>query len=294
MSNIKLFEDKQVRAIWVESEQKWYWSVVDVCSVLTEQSTQRGASNYWAKLKERLNAEGSQLLTICQQLKMQAADGKFYATDALDTEGILRLVQSIPSKKAEPFKMWLAKVGYERLQEIENPELANARMKEIYRQKGYSDEWIEKRIRGIQVRDELTDEWNKRGIKQQKEYAILTAEISKATFGMTPSAYREYKGLDKTKENLRDHMDDMELIFTMLGEASTTRIARSINAQGLPQNTVAAIKGGKVAGDARRQLELETGQSVATKENYLEEAESQKRKKLKSEKVDLLDKNNDN
>ena len=287
MGNIKLFEDKKVRTVWSEAEQKWYFSVVDVCYVLAE-STAIDAGAYWRKLKQRLKAEGNESVTKCHELKMQASDGKFYVTDALDTQDILRLVQSIPSKKAEPFKMWLAKVGNERLEEIANPELANARMKEIYRQKGYSDEWIEKRIRGIQVRDELTDEWDKRGIKQKREYAILTAEISKAAFGMTPTAYKEFKGLGDTKENLRDHMDDMELIFTMLGEASTTRIAKSNNAQGLIQNTVAAIKGGRVAGDARRQLELETGQSVATNKNYLDETESQKRKKLKSEHRDLL------
>jgi len=293
MGNIKLFEEKQVRGVWDEAQQKWYFSIVDICGVLTEQSTQRGASNYWAKLKERLISEGSQLLTSCQQLKMQSIkDGKYYETDALDAEGILRLIQSIPSKKAEPFKLWLARVGYERLEEIENPELVNARVKEIYRQKGYSNEWIEKRIRGIQVRDELTDEWKKRGVKEGREYAILTAEISKATFGMTPSAYREYKGLGETNANLRDHMDDMELIFTMLGEASTTRIAKGTNAQGMAQNKVAAIKGGRVAGDAREQLELESGQSVSTQENYLDENESTKRKKLSVNKVKILDNDN--
>jgi len=289
MSNIKLFEDKQVRAVWNENEEKWYFSVVDICGVLTEQETQRGSSNYWAKLKERLKSEGSELLTNCQQLKMLAPDGKMRETDALDTEGILRLIQSIPSKKAEPFKMWLARVGYERLEEIENPELANARMKEIYKKKGYSDEWIEKRIRGIQVRDELTDEWKKRGVKEGIDYAILTAEISKATFGMTPSAYREFKGLEETNENLRDHMDDLELIFTMLGEASTTRIAKGINAQGMAQNTVAAIKGGRIAGEARRQLEIDSGQNVSTNENYLTETESEKSKQLKSERAMLLE-----
>ena len=239
MGNIKLFEDKQVRSVWDEKAQKWYFSVVDVVGILTEQQSRRGASNYWAKLKERIKAEGSELLTNCQQLKMQAPDGKMRETDALDTEGILRLIQSIPSKKAEPFKLWLARVGVERLEEIENPELATARIKEIYRKKGYSDEWIEKRVRGIQVRDQLTDEWQKRGIKDSLEYAILTAEISKATFGMTPSAYSRFKGLTP-KDNVRDHMTDMELIFTMLGEASTTQIAKGTNAQGLTENTVAA------------------------------------------------------
>jgi hypothetical protein len=211
---------------------------------------------------------------------MAGRDGKRRKILAANAEGLLRLIQSIPSKKAEPFKLWLARVGYERLEEIQNPELTNARMKAIYKQKGYSDEWIEKRIRGIQVRDELTDEWKKRGVKENREYAILTAEISKATFGMTPTAYREFKGLDETKENLRDHMDDLELIFTMLGEASTTRIAQGIDAKGFNSNKVAAIKGGKIAGDALKQLEIESGESVSTPENYLYEPEVAKRKKI--------------
>ncbi|MCL2797594.1 MAG: Bro-N domain-containing protein [Firmicutes bacterium] len=290
MSNIKLFEDKQVRAVWSEAEQKWYFSVVDVCGVLTEQPTQRGASNYWAKLKQRLEVEGSELLTNCQQLKMLAPDGKMRATDALNVKGIFRLIQSIPSPKAEPFKMWLAQVGSERLEEIENPEIANARIKEIYRQKGYSDAWIEKRIRGIQVRDELTDEWKKRGVKEEREYAILTAEISKATFGMTPSEYRVFKGMAKSKENLRDHMDDLELIFTMLGEVSTRRIAESSDAKGFWENKSAAQKGGSIAGDARRQLEIETGQRVSSKENYLTRPESEKRKVLSTNRVEMINK----
>jgi len=289
MSNIKLFEGKQVRAVWMEEEQKWYFSVVDVCGVLTNQPTQRGSTLYWGKLKQRLKEEGSELLTKCQQLKMQAADGKYYETDALDRKGILRLIQSVPSPKAEPFKMWLAQVGDERLEEIENPEIANARMKEIYRQKGYSDAWIEKRIRGIQVRDELTDEWKKRGVKENLEYSILTAEISKATFGMTPSEYRQYKGMGKSKENLRDHMDDLELIFTMLGEASTTRITEGTDAQGFWENKSAAVEGGKIAGDARRQLELKSGQRVSTPENYLTEPEKEKRKKLTAKRAEMID-----
>jgi hypothetical protein len=200
-------------------------------------------------------------------------------TDCANTETLFRLIQSIPSPKAEPFKLWLAKVGYARVEEIQNPELAQARMKELYKAKGYSDEWIEKRVRGIAVRQELTGEWAKRGVKEDREYAILTNEISKATFGKTVDEYKEFKGLKR--ENLRDHMDDLELIFTMLGEASTTKIARSRDTQGLPENKDAAQKGGKIAGDARRNLEIESGESVVSNENYLDAPEAQKRKRLK-------------
>ena len=199
---------------------------------------------------------------------MTAADGKQRMTDVADTEQLLRLIQSIPSPKAEPFKLWLAKVGFERLEEIENPELAAKRTREIYQQKGYSEEWIEKRLRGIAVRDELTDEWKKRGVKEQRDFAILTAEISKATFGMTPAEYKDFKALANPKENLRDHMTDLELIFTMLGEASTTEIAKKKDAKGFPANKQAAHAGGTIAGNARRELETESGQRVSSKENY--------------------------
>ena len=209
------------------------------------------------------------------QLKLLSADGKKYSTDCANTESLFRLIQSIPSKKAEPFKQWLAQVGYERVQEIEDPELAQKRMKELYRAKGYSGAWIEKRVRGIAIRDELTDEWQNRDVKYPVEYAILTAEISKATFGLTPSEYRELKGLDS--QNLRDHMVDLELIFTMLGEASTTEIARSKDAKGFQENKVAAKKGGKISGDARQELEKETGRSIVSNENYLEVPEKAKR-----------------
>lgn len=213
MSEISLFEEKQVRRAWNAEQEKWLFAIVDVVAILT-QSVDPGA--YWRKLKERLKKEGNETMTDCHGLKMTAADCKQRMTDVADTEALLRIIQSIPSPKAEPFKIWLAKVGYERLEEIENPELAAKRMREIYEQKGYSEEWIEKRLRGIAVRDELTDEWKKRGVKQGKEFAILTAEISKATFGMTPSEYKEFKALSNPKENLRDHMTDLELIFTML------------------------------------------------------------------------------
>ena len=222
-------------------------------------------------------------MTNCHGLKMTAADGKMRVTDVADAEQLFRLIQSIPSPNAEPFKRWLAKVGYERLEEIENPELAAKRMRELYKQKGYSDEWIEKRMRGIAVRDELTEEWKKRGVKEQKEYAILTAEISKATFGMTPAEYKSFKTLENPKDNLRDHMTDLELIFSMLGEASTTEIVRKKDAQGFIHNKKAALEGGAVAGNARRELEEKSGTKVSIRENYKELSEN-KRKALKKDK----------
>jgi len=276
MNEIILFEQKQVRREWDESKQKWYFSIVDVVEVLTESNRPR---KYWNDLKSKLKNEGSELSEKIGQLKMKSADGKFYDTDVADTEQLFRLIQSIPSPKAEPFKRWLAKVGYERLEEIENPELATKRMREIYKQKGYSDEWIEKRARGIAVRDELTEEWKKIGVKEHLEYAILTSEISKATFGMTPSEYKHFKALDKPKDNLRDHMTDLELIFTMLGEASTTEIAKKKDAKGMPENKKAAIEGGTVAGNARKELEEKSGTKVSTKTNYNELPEAQIRKK---------------
>src|ERR1039457_7283149 len=233
MSDIKLFESKQIRSVWSEKEQKWLFSVVDVVGALTDS---QNPQVYWRVLKKRLLAEGNETVTNCNALKMIAPDGKMRLTDVADTEQLLRLIQSIPSPKAEPFKLWLARVGYERLEEIENPELAAKRMRELYKAKGYSDEWIEKRVRGIAIRDELTSEWQKRGVKEQLEYAILTAEISRATFGMTPLEYRDFKTLDKKGDNLRDHMTDLELIFTMLGEASTTEIARNKDALGYNEN----------------------------------------------------------
>lgn len=275
---IKLFESKKVRSVWDTEKEKWYFSIVDVVEALTDSPKPR---TYWSVLKTRLKKEESQLATKCSQLKMQAADGKYYLTDVADSEQLLRLVQSIPSPKAEPFKLWLAQVGYERLEEIQNPELAAKRMRELYKAKGYSDEWIEKRVRGIAIRDELTNEWKKRGVKEQLEYAILTAEISRATFGMTPSEYKEFKSLDKRNDNLRDHMSDLELIFTMLGEASTTEIARNKDAQGYNQNLNAAAEGGAVAGNARLDLEKKSGRKVSSRDNFKELPEAVKRKKLK-------------
>lgn len=277
-SAIKLFESKKVRSVWDTENEKWYFSIVDVVEILTDSPKPR---TYWSVLKTRLKKEESQLATKCSQLKMQAADGKYYLTDVADSEQLLRLVQSIPSPKAEPFKLWLAQVGYERLEEIQNPELAAKRMRELYKAKGYSDEWIEKRVRGIAIRDELTNEWKKRGVKEQLEYAILTAEISRATFGMTPSEYKEFKSLDKRIDNLRDHMSDLELIFTMLGEASTTEIARNKDAQGYDENLDAAAEGGAVAGNARLDLEKKSGRTVSSRDNFKELPEAAKRKKLK-------------
>lgn len=278
MSNIKLFESTQIRSIWNDDDQKWYFSVVDVVAALTESPNPR---DYWYRIKQREKISGIELSTICRQFKLEASDGKSRETDCSHAEGLLRIIQSIPSPKAEPFKRWLAKVGYERLEEIENPELAAARMRELYKAKGYSDEWIEKRVRGIAIRDELTNEWQKRGVKEQREYAILTAEISRATFGMTPTEYKAFKSLAKPADNLRDHMTDLELIFTMLGEASTTEIARNKDAQGYDENREAAVEGGSVAGSARLDLEKKSGKKVATRQNFKALTETVARKQLK-------------
>ncbi len=272
-TKINIFKGKEVRRT-LHNDQ-WWFSVVDVCGALTD-SADAGA--YWRKLKQRLKAEGSEVVTNCHGLKLKAPDGKNRTTDCANTEGIFRIIQSIPSPKAEPFKRWLAKVGYERVQEIEDPELATKRTRELYRAKGYSDDWIEKRMRGIAIRAELTDEWKNRDVGSSREYAILTAEISKATFGMTPTEYKEHKKLQR--ENLRDHMTDLELIFSMLGEAATTEITRTQDAQGFDENKVSANKGGKIAGDARKNLESETGEAVVSKENYLKMTQRE-RKKLK-------------
>jgi len=271
MSNIKLFEEKNVRSIWNEQEEKWYFSITDVVFILT---VSIDALAYWRKLKQRLKAEGNETVTNCHGLKMVSTDGKMRMTDVANTEQLLRLIQSIPSPKAEPFKLWLAQVGAERIAEIENPELAQARIRETYKAKGYSDSWIEKRIRGILVRDELTSEWKNRGVKEGKEYSILTAEISKATFGIVPSEHKNLKGLTKSSENLRDHMTDLELIFTMLGEASTTEIAKNKNAIGLIENHKAAKAGGNVAGKARKDLEKKSGKKIVSNKNFKELTEN--------------------
>jgi hypothetical protein len=263
-NKIAVFENKKIRRLLHQGE--WYFSIIDIIRVLTESSD---PNRYWPQLKKKLiGDEGfSQLLDKIEQLKLESNDGKKYLTDTANTETIFRIIQSIPSPKAEPFKRWLARVGYERVQEIEDPELATQRTRALYKAKGYPDDWVEKRMRGIAIREELTDEWEKRGIQAQKEYAILTAEISRATFGMTPSEYKEHKGLER--ENLRDHMTDLELIFSMLGEASTKEIAVNRNAQGFDENKHAASSGGKIAGDARKQLEKESGKPVISQDNFL-------------------------
>jgi len=272
-THIAIFNGNTIRRKIIRD--KWFFSVVDVVGALTESDNPR---NYWSMLKQREKESSEiELSTNCVQLKLISSDGKEYATDCADTEGIFRIIQSIPSKKAEPFKRWLAKVGYERVQEIENPELAQERMKKLYELKGYSKEWIEKRLRGIAIRQELTDEWKNRGVKEEIEFAILTNEISKATFGKTVEEYKEFKKLKR--ENLRDHMDDLELIFTMLGEAATTRIAKTKDVEGFKENKIAAKQGGEVAGNARRELEQKTGESVLLEDNYLDIPEKIKRKR---------------
>lgn len=265
-NNIQIFEDKKIRTAWNESEEEWYFSVVDVVGVLTDQPNQRGASNYWAKLKQRLRDEGAdQLLTNCQQLKMVAQDGKRRLTDVANTEQILRIIQSIPSAKAEPFKMWLAQVGRERIDETIDPELTIERALETYLRKGYSREWINQRLQAIQVRKELTDEWDTHGVKQGIEYAILTDEITKAWSGMTTRQYKKLKGLKK--ENLRDNMSTLELVLNMLAEATTTEISREQNPQTFAENRSVAREGGEVAGNARKDIEERTGRPVITSRN---------------------------
>lgn len=262
-SKIAVFRGRKVRKIIYYSE--WWFSVVDVIAALTDSVNPR---DYWYKMKTRVRDEdGAELSTDCRQLKIESVDGKKYKTDCANTETIFRIIQSVPSPKAEPFKRWLARVGYERIQEIEDPELATRRTRALYKAKGYPDAWIEKRMRGIEVRETLTGEWKRRGVKEGREYSILTAEISKATFGMTPSQYKRFKELKR--ENLRDHMDDLELIFTMLGEAATTEITRTKDARGFHKNKQAAHEGGDVAGKARKDLEKKTGRKVSTRQNYL-------------------------
>ncbi len=267
--HLAVFEGKKIRRHWDIGKEKWYFSIVDVVQSLTIQSDFQTARKYWNKLKERLRLEGNQSVTKCHQLKMMASDGKYYLTDTADTEVLFRLIQSIPSPNAEPFKLWLARVGYERIQEIENPELAQDRMKRIYEHKGFSKGWIDKRLRSIAIRENLTDEWQERGVQKESDFAILTAEISKATFGMTPSVYKEYKGLQKKNQNLRDHMDELELIFTMLGEKVTTEISANEKPNTLPENKIVAQRGGRVAGNARIETEKEIGRKVSTRNNYL-------------------------
>ena len=259
---IAVFKQKQIRRTIYKNE--WWFSIADVCGALTE-STDSGA--YWRKLKQRLHEESSETVTFCHGLKLKAPDGKQRLTDCANTEGLFRIIQSIPSPKAEPFKRWLAKVGYERIQEIEDPELAQKRARAIYKAKGYPDDWIERRMRSIAIREELTDEWHQHGVNHRIEYEILTAEIAQATFGIKPSAHKRLKGLKR--QNLRDHMTDLELLFSMLGEAATTEITKSEHPQGFSENKYVSRRGGNVAGTARKHLEKESGQPIVSGQNYL-------------------------
>ena len=264
--NIQLFEDKRIRTAWDEEKEEWYFSVVDVVAVLTDQPDARHASTYWAVLKKRLNNEGAdQLLTNCKQLKMTASDGRKRLTDVADTEQLLRIIQSIPSPKAEPFKLWLAQVGRERIEETIDPELTIDRALETYLKKGYSREWINQRLQAIQVRKELTDEWDARGVQKGVEYAILTDEISRAWSGMSTRQYKNLKGLKK--ENLRDNMTTLELVLNMLAEATTTEISKQKAPETFSENINVARAGGKVAGDARKAIESQTGVPVITSKN---------------------------
>ena len=257
---IKIFEDKKIRIEWNEEEQDWYLSIVDVISVLTDQPTKRGASNYWAKLKERMKDEGNELLTICQQLKMQSSDGKYYKTDAANSKGILRIIQSIPSPKAEPFKMWLAEVGSERLDEIADPEKAIDRAFETYLKKGYSEKWINQRIKTMEVRKGLTDEWRRSGIERTQDFAVLTDIMTKEWSGKTTREYKVFKGLKK--ENLRDHMTNMELVLNMLAEVSATDLSKESDPVGMTETAKVAVQGGSVAKAARLQYEKQSGKKV--------------------------------
>lgn len=255
-----VFQDKKIRRVWHDEE--WYFSVSDIIAVLTDSKDELA---YWRKLKQR----EPQLVTICHGLKLQAKDSKMRYADCVNTKNAFRLIQSIPSAKAEPFKQWLAKVGYERIQEIENPELAQERVKEYYELKGYPKEWIDRRLRGIAIRQDLTDEWKGRGIREQEDFAILTNEISKAAFNKTVQEYKQFKGLNKRGQNLRDHMTDWELILTMVGEKATTDITISKDSRGFEECKESAVEGGNIAKNTRKELEQKIGKSVVSKDNYL-------------------------
>ncbi len=264
-NKLQLFEEQSVRTHWDEEQEKWYFSLIDVIAILTEQQDALTARKYWNKLKERLKKEGNETVTNCHQLKMLAKDGKMRLTDVADTEQLLRLIQSIPSPKAEPFKVWLAKVGYERIEETEDPELAFDRAMETYLAKGYSKEWINQRLKSIEVRKELTDEWAERGMKQGLEYAILTNELTKAWAGKDVKEYKQHKGLKK--ENLRDNMSNLELVLNMLAEASTTEISKKKQPQGMEENKDIARKGGNAAKQARLEIEKQTGEAIVSTNN---------------------------
>lgn len=265
MANIKVFEDKKIRTVWDEEKEDWWFSVVDVIQILADSKDYQTARNYWKVLKNRLKNEGSELVTNCNRLKLQSSDGKFYMQDVLNTKGILRLVQSIPSPKAEPFKIWLAEVGSERLEEIVDPEKAILRGAEFYRAKGYTEGWINQRLQTIEMRKELTDEWKNRGIEQEKDYAILTNEMTKAWSGMNVREYKNFKGLKK--ENLRDNMTNIELTLNQLAEVTTTAISRREKPKTFEENKKIAKRGGNVANDAKKRFEGETGQKVVSAVN---------------------------
>jgi hypothetical protein len=266
MNEIKLFQDRKIRSVWNEEEEQWYFSIEDIVAALTDSADPK---QYIKRMRSRDTQLQINWGTICTQVQMIAHDGKLRKVMAANIKSLFRIIQSIPSPKAEPFKQWLAQVGYDRILEIENPELAQERMKSLYEQKGYPKDWIDKRLRGISIRQNLTDEWKKRGIEEEKEYAILTAEISKATFGMTPTEYKDFKGLTGKNQNLRDHMDDLELIFTMLGERVTTEISQKEAPETFSQSKRIAKRGGNVAGIARKETEKELGRSVVSPQNFL-------------------------
>ena len=263
-NEIKIFEQNNIRSAYNEEQEKWYFSVVDLIAILTESENPR---KYWSVLKTRLKKEGSQLVTICNQLKMKAADGKFYKTDALDVEGCLRLVQSVPSPKAEPVKLWLARVGYERMKEMSDPSIAIDRARETYQKLGRSEKWIQQRMMGQETRNKLTDYWKDHEITQSEEFAILTNIIHQEWTGLSVKEHKNLKGLKS--QNLRDHMSEAELIFTALAELSTRQIAESVNATGMEENKKSAKRGGKIAKEAKEKLELETGQKVVSDSNFL-------------------------
>jgi len=271
---IKLFEEKQIRSVWNEEEEKWYFSIVDVVSILTDSSN---PNNYWKVLKHRLTKEGSELVTNCNQLKMQSSDGKFYKTDVADTEQLFRLIQSVPSPKAEPFKLWIAKVARERIDEIADPEIGIDRLMETYLKKGYTKDWINQRLKSIEVRKELTDEWDERGVKKGGEYAILTDEITKAWSGLSVNEYKKHK--DLKKENLRDNMTNLELVLNMLAEATTTEISKEKKPTTFAENKIIANQGGTIAGNTRKEIEEKTGKKVVS--------ESSARKLMERKKKEL-------
>ncbi len=272
-TGLVIFQDKKIRRIW--HDDQWFFSVVDIIQLLTDSPD---AKDYWYRLKKRESeSSGVELSTFCRQLKLPSADGKYYETDCANTETLLRIIQSVTSPKAEPFKLWLAKVGYERTKEIENPELAQNRVKGYYELKGYPPAWIEKRLRGIAIRQELTEEWKNRGADNEKDFAILTNEISKATFGKTVGAYKRFKGLSKPNQNLRDHMTDWELILNMIGEKATTDITITKDAKGIPELTSTAKEGGDIAKNTRKELEQKIGKPIVSNENYLHLAEKKKK-----------------